>query len=129
MYNLKRGLAVASMPIEQAIGYGLGAFLNNYFTRGNKKKGLEAAEAVISEPISSNEATSDGILSGIENKGSKESDILGDNSDYVRQVMETNASIPLVLILICIYSLFHKNHSPLSFKIIRQTIHQVIRHR
>lgn len=94
MYNLKRGLAVASMPIEQAIGYGLGAFLNNYFTRGNKKKGLEAAEAVISEPISSNEATSDGILSGIENKGSKESDILGDNSDYVRQVMETNASIP-----------------------------------
>lgn len=94
MYNLKRGLAVASMPIEQAIGYGLGAFLNNYFTRGNKKKGLEAAEAVISEPISSNEASSDGILSGIENKGSKESDILGDNSDYVRQVMETNASIP-----------------------------------
>lgn len=94
MYNLKRGLAVANMPIEQAIGYGLGAFLNNYFTRGNKKKGLEAAEAVISEPISSNEATSDGILSGIENKGSKESDILGDNSDYVRQVMETNASIP-----------------------------------
>ena len=94
MYNLKRGLAVASMPIEQAIGYGLGAFLNNYFTRENKKKGLEAAEAVISEPISSNEATSDGILSGIENKGSKESDILGDNSDYVRQVMETNASIP-----------------------------------
>lgn len=94
MYNLKRGLAVASMPIEQAIGYGLGAFLNNYFTRGNKKKGLEAAETVISEPISSNEATSDGILSGIENKGSKESDILGDNSDYVRQVMETNASIP-----------------------------------
>lgn len=94
MYNLKRGLAVASMPIEQAIGYGLGAFLNNYFIRGNKKKGLEAAEAVISEPISSNEATSDGILSGIENKGSKESDILGDNSDYVRQVMETNASIP-----------------------------------
>lgn len=94
MYNLKRGLAVASMPIEQAIGYGLGAFLNNYFTRGNKKKGLEAAEAVISEPISSNEATSDGILSGIENKGSKESDILGDDSDYVRQVMETNASIP-----------------------------------
>lgn len=94
MYNLKRGLAVANMPIEQAIGYGLGAFLNNYFTRGNKKKGLEAAEAVISEPISSNEASSDGILSGIENKGSKENDILGDNSDYVRQVMETNASIP-----------------------------------
>lgn len=93
MYNLKRGLAVANMPLDQAIGYGIGAFLNNYITRGNKRKGLEVAE-LMNKPISADEAVTNGILSGIENKGPEATDNLGNNSDYVRQVMAANADMP-----------------------------------
>lgn len=76
MYNLRRGLAVANMPVEQAIGYGIGAFLSNYLDRGNENK-----------------ASGEGLMSGVENKGPEATDTLGNNSDYVRQVMAANADM------------------------------------
>lgn len=40
MYNLKRGLAVANMPLDSAMGYALGSYLKNYIDRGREKKQL-----------------------------------------------------------------------------------------
>ena len=39
MYNLKRGLAVANMPLDSAMGYALGSYLlKNYIDRGKREK-------------------------------------------------------------------------------------------
>lgn len=89
MYNLKRGLEVANMPLDQAIGYGIGAWLGNYLSRRNDN----IASGKINNTTNT-ENNGEGILSGVENKGPQITDTLGNNSDYVRQVMMANADIP-----------------------------------
>ncbi len=44
MYNLKRGLAVASMPWESALGFALGSYIKNYIDRGNENKITNASK-------------------------------------------------------------------------------------
>ena len=85
MYNLKRGLAVANMPLDQAIGYGIGALLGNYLGRRD--------DNIASGNVTDGESAS-GILSGIENKGPAMTDTLGNNSEYVRQAVAANATMP-----------------------------------
>ena len=44
MYNLKRGLAVASMPWESALGFALGSYIKDYIDRGNENKITNASK-------------------------------------------------------------------------------------
>lgn len=44
MYNLKRGLAVANMPLDSAFGFALGSYIKNYIDRGNENKAEESSE-------------------------------------------------------------------------------------
>ena len=44
MYNLKRGLAVASMPWESALGFALGSYIKNCIDRGNENKITNASK-------------------------------------------------------------------------------------
>lgn len=44
MYNLKRELAVASMPWESALGFALGSYIKDYIDRGNENKITNASK-------------------------------------------------------------------------------------
>lgn len=44
MYNLRRGLAVASMPWESALGFALGSYIKDYIDRGNENKITNASK-------------------------------------------------------------------------------------
>lgn len=44
MYNLKKGLAVASMPWESALGFALGSYIKDYIDRGNENKITNASK-------------------------------------------------------------------------------------
>ncbi|WP_304067372.1 hypothetical protein [Megamonas hypermegale] len=85
MYNLKRGLAVANMPLDQAIGYGIGALLGNYL--GRRDDNIASGNVADS-------GSAGGMLSGIEDKGPSITDTLGNNSEYVRQAVAANATMP-----------------------------------
>ena len=92
MYNLKRGLAVANMPLDQAIGYGIGAWLGNYL--GRRDDNIASGNINNSSDDVSNTENTRGMLSGIENKGPAMTDTLGNNSEYVRQAVAVNATMP-----------------------------------
>lgn len=92
MYNLKRGLAVANMPLDQAIGYGIGAWLGNYL--GRRDDNIASGNINNSSDDVSNTENTRGMLSGIENKGPAMTDTLGNNSEYVRQAVAANATMP-----------------------------------
>ena len=85
MYNLKRGLAVAQMPLDSAIGFGIGSLIKNYLSRGNEKKAYSSANNnTITEELS------DTVLPEPHKLG----DDLSNNNEYIRQAVIANSTIP-----------------------------------